>query len=112
MLTLMTDGEIDDMPATVAAVVAASRLPLSIIIVGVGSADFSCMVALDSDGGMLRSNTGDVAVRDIVQFVPFREYASKGHIALAADVLAEVPSQIIQYLEAHHIRPLPRKAVH
>ena len=77
------------MPATIAAIVAASRLPISIIIIGVGSADFSSMAALDADGKLLKSG-GETAIRDVVQFVPFREYVSKGPIALAADVLAEV----------------------
>lgn len=51
---------------TVSAVIAASRLPLSIMIVGVGSADFSAMRRLDSDGKLLRDRTG-IAERDIVQ---------------------------------------------
>lgn len=38
-----------DLQETVNAVVAASGLPLSIIIIGVGSADFSTMEKLDAD---------------------------------------------------------------
>ena len=55
------------------AVVQASKLPMSIIIVGVGNADFAAMEFLDGDSRMLRSHTGEEAARDIVQFVPFRE---------------------------------------
>lgn len=47
---------------------------MSIIIVGVGAADFSAMEFLDSDDKLLRSPRGDVAARDIVQFVPFRDF--------------------------------------
>lgn len=47
---------------------------MSLIIVGVGDADFTAMNFLDGDNGVLRSNRGDTAVRDIVQFVPFREF--------------------------------------
>lgn len=50
----------------------AAELPLSIIIVGVGSADFSNMVRLDGDNGLYSSN-GKKCQRDIVQFVPFRD---------------------------------------
>jgi hypothetical protein len=39
-----------DMSTTKAAIVDLSRLPCSIIIVGVGNADFSSMNALDGDG--------------------------------------------------------------
>ena len=38
-----------DKQATVNAIVAASGLPLSIIIIGVGDADFSMMEELDAD---------------------------------------------------------------
>lgn len=51
----------------------ASHLPMSIIIVGVGNADFTDMHVLDGDDGVLRSPRGEPALRDIVQFVPFRE---------------------------------------
>lgn len=47
-------------------IVEASGLPLSIIIVGVGQADFSLMEALDSDKGLLRDGRGRQAARDIV----------------------------------------------
>lgn len=62
------------MDQTRGAIVAASRLPMSIIIVGVGKADFTDMEILDGDDGRLKSITGEPAVRDIVQFVPFRKF--------------------------------------
>ncbi len=43
ILLIITDGIINDMQATINEVVRGSDLPLSIIIVGVGSADFSAM---------------------------------------------------------------------
>jgi Mg-chelatase subunit ChlD len=68
VLLIITDGVINDMEATKAAIVAASSQPLSIIIIGVGNENFSSMHALDSDKELLRASTG-VAERDIVQFV-------------------------------------------
>lgn len=62
------------MDETRTAIVNASRLPMSIIIVGVGGADFTAMEFLDGDDGCLRSLTGQAAMRDIVQFVPFRQF--------------------------------------
>lgn len=41
VLLILTDGAITDMANTTSAIVEASFLPLSIIIVGVGGADFS-----------------------------------------------------------------------
>ena len=43
VLLIITDGVINDMAQTKEAIVAASDLPLSIIIVGVGEADFTNM---------------------------------------------------------------------
>ena len=60
------------MQQTVDLIVEASNLPLSIIIVGVGEADFKNMATLDGDNGLYNSNGGK-AQRDIVQFVPFRD---------------------------------------
>lgn len=51
-------------------IVKASRLPMSIIIVGIGNEDFSDMVELDGDMG-LTDDDGNVAERDLVQFVEF-----------------------------------------
>ena len=53
VLLIITDGEIHDMDKTKELLVNASDLPLSVLIVGVGNADFSNMeVALvhDDDG--------------------------------------------------------------
>lgn len=49
ILLILTDGAIMDMQASVDEVVRASGLPLSIIIIGVGSADFTTMEKLDAD---------------------------------------------------------------
>ena len=74
MLLLLTDGVLSDMGDAKAAIVAASKLPMSLIIVGVGGADFTDMNELDGDDGVLKSPHGEPACRDIVQFVPFREF--------------------------------------
>lgn len=65
------------MDKTIDLLIQAANLPLSIIIVGVGNADFSNMSRLDGDGG-LYSSKGVKAMRDIVQFVPFREVQMSG----------------------------------
>ena len=59
------------MPQTIDLVYELSELPCSIIIVGVGDADFSAMEELDGDGGRLRNSRGQECARDIVQFVEF-----------------------------------------
>ena len=61
-------------------------LPLSLIIVGVGKADFDNMNTLDGDNG-LYSSKGQRANRDIVQFVPFRDVGMNPDM-LARELLA------------------------
>lgn len=74
ILLILTDGVITDMADTREAIVQASHLPMSVIIVGIGNADFGDMQMLDGDDGILRSPKGEPVVRDIVQFVPFRNF--------------------------------------
>ena len=45
----MTDGIINDLEHTIDEIVRGSKLPLSIIIVGIGDANFSEMDVLDAD---------------------------------------------------------------
>ncbi|RXN27952.1 copine-3 isoform X1 [Labeo rohita] len=106
VLLIITDGVITDMDQTRGAIVAASRLPMSIIIVGVGKADFTDMEILDGDDGRLRSITGEPAVRDIVQFVPFRKFQNSPKEELAKCVLAEVPGQVVTFFNMMKLPPL------
>ncbi|KAM9723782.1 LOW QUALITY PROTEIN: copine-4-like [Menidia menidia] len=96
ILLILTDGVVSDMADTRAAILRASSLPVSVIVVGVGNADFSAMRLLG--GG------GTPTARDIVQFVPFRDF-QHAPSALARSVLAEVPHQVVQYYNSRGIRP-------
>ena len=95
ILLLLTDGVIHDMPRTIDLVCELAEEPASIIIVGVGNADFSAMEALDGDDGRLRNSRGVYARRDIVQFVEFN--TAMRHGDLAEQVLKEVPKQLVNY---------------
>uniref|UniRef100_A0A8C6SJ32 Copine C-terminal domain-containing protein n=1 Tax=Neogobius melanostomus TaxID=47308 RepID=A0A8C6SJ32_9GOBI len=92
------------------AIVHASRLPMSVIIVGVGSADFTDMNLLDADEEPLSSPWGRTAARDIVQFVPFRNFKHSSPAALAKSVLAEVPNQVVDYYNSRGIKPKTLKS--
>ncbi|XP_070254465.1 copine-7 isoform X4 [Myotis yumanensis] len=105
ILLILTDGVVTDMADTREAIVRASHLPMSIIIVGVGNADFTDMQVLDGDDGVLRSPRGEPALRDIVQFVPFRELKNASPAALAKCVLAEVPKQVVEYYSHKGLPP-------
>ncbi|XP_054426244.1 copine-7 [Pteronotus mesoamericanus] len=108
ILLILTDGVVTDMADTREAIVRASRLPVSVVIVGVGNADFTDMQVLDADAGVPRSPQGEPALRDIVRFVPFRELKDASPAALAKRVLAEVPRQVVEY---HSHRGLPPRGL-
>ncbi|XP_072552669.1 copine-9 isoform X3 [Salminus brasiliensis] len=112
VLLMITDGVISDMVQTKEAVVNASSLPMSIIIVGVGPAEFDAMEELDGDEVRV-SSRGRAAERDIVQFVPFRDYIDRSGnqvlsmARLAKDVLAEIPEQLLSFMKSRGIEPRP-----
>jgi hypothetical protein len=67
VLLILTDGTIHDMPRTKQLIVELSELPCSIIIVGLGDAEFDNMHELDGDGSnKLCDESGRVCLRDIV----------------------------------------------
>jgi hypothetical protein len=98
ILLILTDGVLNDMTETVAAVRQAATLPMSIIIVGIGNADFSSMQELDD-------LVGGPNGRDIVQFVPFNKVRGDG-VQLAREVLAEVPEQVLEHMRRHKVDPI------
>jgi len=111
VLLIITDGIITDFDATKRAIINVSDLPLSIIIVGVGSEDFSAMDELDSDDQLLTHN-GQTAKRDIVQFVEMQKFvmgSTWSKEALAQEVLAEIPDQLVSYMQGKNFKPLHNK---
>jgi len=104
VLLIITDGIITDMEKTKQAIVRAADLPMSLIIVGVGGAEFDAMEELDGDDVRVSFN-GRKASRDIVQFVPFRDFQNQGQQydptsgeRLAKEVLAELPGQLEEFM--------------
>jgi vacuolar-type H+-ATPase subunit F/Vma7 len=104
VLLIITDGCINDIKDTIDRIVAATDAPLSIVIIGVGNADFSSMQLLDGDKGGLKSREGIHAKRDVVQFVPFSNFAASP-AALAAELLAEIPGQVHAFCSTHGFMP-------
>jgi len=96
ILLILTDGIINDMEDTIDAVVEASFLPMSIIIVGIGMNDFSNMDILDADDNPLYDRRRRKARRDIVQFVPFYKFQNDSQ-KLSEEVLEEIPYQVVEH---------------
>ncbi|PSC75848.1 copine-3 [Micractinium conductrix] len=108
VLMILTDGVIMDMANTLTALVDASGLPLSLLIVGVGNEDFSSMEVLDGDTVRIRAPGGRPAVRDSVQFCEFRPNQRDTVEGLAAKLLAELPGQVVEYFHDMQHMPPPR----
>lgn len=116
VLLIVTDGIISDMLQTKKAIIEASKSPLSIIICGVGNAEFSAMNELDSDD-MVMQVDGRKAERDIVQFVPMNQFLSsstrpqslaslqESQRLLAEEVLREIPDQLTGYMVSRGFHP-------
>ena len=98
ILMILTDGLINDMQETTKLLVDCASLPLSVIIIGIGDADFSMMVTLDGDDIPLTDCDGRITERDLVQFVEYEKFKKKGNITeLNEEVLKEIPRQIEEY---------------
>ena len=110
ILMILTDGiiEEEDFQPTIDAIVEASFLPLSIIIIGIGDEDFKKMEILDGDTVPLVSSSGIRWKRDIVQFVPFSNFKDDPK-KLAMEVLAEIPRQIVEYYRFKNLNPIQIK---
>ncbi|CAG8486944.1 8234_t:CDS:2, partial [Diversispora eburnea] len=105
VLLIITDGVITDMQSTIRAIIKASSLPLSIIIVGVGNSDFTKMHILDADDLPLTDGNSRME-RDIVQFVVMNEFQTEySKYLLPKKVLEEIPDQFLGYMKRNGIRP-------
>jgi len=102
ILLILTDGAVTDIEQTKQALIAASDAPLSVIIVGIGNADFRSMQFLDD---FVQQEAG--AGRDICQFVEFSRH-QHNRSALTKETLDEVPDQLVDYFyDKEGIMPNP-----
>ena len=109
IMLLLTDGAIHDMPQTIDLICQLADLPCSIIIVGIGNANFDAMEDLDGDGGRLYNSANIPASRDIVQFVQLNKALARGD--LAEQVLKEVPAQFCAHMKQIGYNPIPQEQV-
>ena len=96
ILLIITDGAVSDVQATADTLARISDAPLSIVIVGVGSADFSAMQFLDDANASSR--------RDIAQFVEFNKHSTSS-VSLSSATLQEIPHQVVSYFQSKGVQP-------
>jgi hypothetical protein len=98
ILLILTDGAVSDVNATAAVLGQISDSPLSVVIVGIGDADFSEMQFLDDSARSGR--------RDIAQFVQFNQH-KQSSVSLTKETLHEIPNQLVSYFQSKSIAPSP-----
>lgn len=100
VLLILTDGAVSDVEATARCIDAVDSAPLSLVIVGIGNADFSAMQFIDD-------SSSDV---DIAQFVKFNDY--KDNLSdLTSAVLDEIPKQLEKCFASRGVLPNPPNVV-
>jgi hypothetical protein len=98
VLLILTDGSVTDVEKTKRSLSEASQSPLSIVIVGLGNADFTKMSFMDDFDPLPQD-------RGIAHFVEFRRRRDN-HAALAQETLEEIPVQLVDYFFSRGFMPL------
>ena len=105
IVLFITDGAISDFSQTVDVIVQASAEPVSVLIVGVGNGDFEQMDELDGDEKPLVGSDGKSPGRDLVGFVPYRDFIDAEPQEFAKEVLKEIPRQFVGWAKLHGVKP-------
>jgi hypothetical protein len=103
ILLILTAGNVESVKETKRQLIEASEEPLSIVIVGIGEADFKGMEFLDEHDAEVEDG------KDITKFVRFSDY--KSFNALTEAVLDEIPDQLVSYFYDRRIMPGQLEAV-
>lgn len=91
------------------AIIEASELPMSVLVVGIGPTTFTSLTRLEEDTKKL-SHNGHKTARDILQYAQFNEFLDKyddvaGGFHLAKHLLADIPEQLVAYMKMKGILP-------
>ena len=104
VLLILTNSVMSDLAECVDLLVKGGKLPMSVIIVGIGNGDFGKMEGLGVDENLLVSIQGERCCRDIVQFVKFSKFGYD-ECKLGKNVLKKIPRQVFEYFSRNNIYP-------
>lgn len=98
VLLVLTDGVLNssNLAETKRLITSVSKVPLSVVIVGIGMADFSAMQYLEDTNGD--------ATRQTVTFAPFRPHQHDPQ-SLSRAALKQLPDQIVHYFAQNSLYP-------
>ena len=98
ILMIISDGYVHDIDDIIDRIVESSKLPLSVIIIGVGADVTSDMKKLNGEDGKLIDSSGESLEKDIVQYVHFNDY-NENIEKLTQEVFRYIPQQIKDYFQ-------------
>jgi hypothetical protein len=98
ILLVLTSGCVENINETKRTLLEASEDPLSIVVVGIGDADFTEMQFLEEP-----QDYDELGGRHITKFIQFRDY--KSFNALTEAVMDEFPNQLVTYFYDRGIMP-------
>ena len=98
ILMIISDGYVHDINEIIDRIVESSKLPLSVIIIGVGADVTSDMKQLNGEDGKLIDSNGEGLEKDIVQYVHFNDY-NENIEKLTQEVFRYIPQQIKDYFQ-------------
>ena len=98
ILMIISDGEVHDIDDIIDSIIESSKLPLSIIIIGVGEDVTNDMKRLNGEDGKLVDTRGEGLEKDIVQYVHFNDY-NENIEKLTQEVFRYIPQQIKDYFQ-------------
>ena len=98
ILLIISDGEVHDINEIIDSIIESSKLPLSIVIIGIGDDVTEDMKRLNGENGKLRNYKGEVLEKDIVQYVHFNDF-NENIDKLTQEVFRYIPQQIKDYFQ-------------
>ena len=101
LLLITTDGMVMDWRDTVDALIALARLPVSVILYGIGEADMSQLLSLHQK--LLVSSAGIPLSRLNIQFVTSVSAEKEDSPQSIAECLGKIPFQIAEYMQVEKL---------
>jgi hypothetical protein len=96
------------MQETTDASVVEGKLPLSIIIIEIGSAGFAAIDLVNADDLPLHHRARYTVCQDLAQITPYNTFAGTHYSSLPQDVPDEVPRQISEWAETNKFVSIDR----
>ena len=98
ILLIISDGYVDDIQDIINNIIESAKIPLSIVIIGIGEDVTEDMKRLNGENGKLRDSKGKYLEKDIVQYVHFNDF-NENIDKLTQEVFRYIPQQIKDYYQ-------------